>query len=187
MRTAASISLLFLAAVQPPSPQILPVLTAAVRAGPQSASPSPTVVRRMLGAAFADAKRIADRDAEWLRYDSTDGTCKVELGPIVDGRVLKLTASCLFHSRGVAIDFLHEMVNATKEDWQPPVFYTADGEMAYVGAIMKKTPIGAEAYLQHQAGDAWRAAVVLSAGGRAVTPVSTPSSKPSPRSRRTSF
>jgi len=188
MKAAAYLSLLLIAATRPlPSPRILPLLTAAIRAVPQSMSPSPSAVRRLLGAQYADPKRTTDRDTEWLRFNSIDGTCEVELGPIVAGRVLKLTASCEFPARGLAIDFLHDMVTATQTDWQPPVFYTLEGEIAHIGVIMKRMPVSAEAYLQRAQGERWRAAVVLAAGGRAVTPLSTPSSKAFPRSPRTSF
>jgi hypothetical protein len=188
MRTAASLSLLLIASSSPiPHPQILSLLTAAIRAAPQSVSPEPSAARRILGAHFADAKRTADQDTEWFRFNSMDGACSVELGPVVHRRVLKLTATCEFTSRGSAIDFLHEMVLATKSDWQPPVFYSREGEIAHIAAIVKGTPVGAEAYLQRASGGMWKAAVVLAAGGRAVTPLNTPSSTTSPRSRRTSF
>jgi len=77
------------------------------------------------------------------------------------------------------------MVTATQTDWQPPVFYNLDGEIAHIGVIMKRLPVGAEAYLQRAEGERWRAAVVLTAGGRAVTPLK--SSKGSPPLPRTSF
>jgi hypothetical protein len=188
MKSAAYLSLLLIAARKPvPFPHILSLVTAAVRSAPQSVSPDAAAVRRILGADFADPKRTADQDAEWMRFDSIDGACSVEIGPIVERRVLKLMATCEFASRPAAIDFLHEMVAATKSDWQPPVFYSKDGEIAHIGVIIKQLPVGAEAYLQRGAGDRWRAAVVLAAGGRAVTPLSRRSSPPAPRSRRTSF
>ena len=188
MKAAACLSLLLIAARNPaPFPRILSVITAAIRAAPQSVSPDPPAVRRMLGGDFADPKRTADHDAEWIRFDSTDGACSVDLGPVVGGRVLKLIATCEFASRGMAIDFLHEMVLATKTDWQPPVFYSRDGEIAHIAVIIKRLPVGAEAYLQRAEGDRWRAAVVLAAGGRAVTPLSKRSSTLSGRSRQTSF
>ena len=146
-----------------------------------------SAVRRMLGTdAFAEPKRLADGDTEWLRFDSTNEACAVELGPIVDNRVLKLVASCRFATRNLAIEYLHQMVNATQEDWQPPVFWPPEGEMAHIGVIMKRGPVTAEAYLQREEGERWRAAVVIAAGGRAVTPVSKPSSPASPSCSNTS-
>jgi hypothetical protein len=118
MKTAAPLSLLLIAATTAvPHPSVLSLITAAIRSAPKSMSPDPSAVRRILGARFADPKRTADQDAEWIRFNSTDGACSVELGPIVDRRVLKLMVSCEFTSRGQAIDFLHEMVLATKSDW----------------------------------------------------------------------
>ena len=186
MNRAALLSLLLAAAQHVPSARILPVVTAAVRAAPQSTAPSLSTVQRMLGNAFAGPKRIGDADAEWLRFESMDDTCAVELGPVVNMRVLKLVASCRFATRDLAIDYLHQMVTATHEDWQPPVFWPVEGEMAHIGVIMKRVPVTAEAYLQKEEAG-WRAAVVIAAGGRAVSLVSTPSSKAAPRSPRTSF
>jgi hypothetical protein len=187
MNRAALLSLLLAAAPPLASPRILPLITAAVRASPQSAAPPPATVRRMLGSdVFTAPKRHADADAEWLRFDATDNSCSVELGPIVDGRVLKLVASCRFAARDAAIQYLHQMVGATEQNWQPPVFWPLDGEMAHIGIIMKRVPVTAEAYLQREE-NGWRAALVIAAGGRSVTPVSTPSAKAPLRSHRTSF
>ena len=181
MKPAALLSLLLAAAQPAPPSRILPLITAAVRSAPQTVA-SVSAVRRMLGtSAFATPKRLADADTEWLRFDATDDTCAVELGPIVDNRVLKLVASCRFSSRSLAIEYLHQMVNATQQDWQPPVFWPVEGEMAHIGVIMKRGPVTAEAYLQREEGEKWRAAVVIAAGGRAVTPVSKRSSPASLR------
>lgn len=162
---------ILLAATGPPLPskRILPLLAAALRAAPRAASPSPFVVRRTLGAdLFQTPKRTTDGDTEWLRFESSDGTCNVELGPIVGGKVLKLTASCRYATRDDAIEFLHDMVEATESDWQPPVFFATDGEMAHIAVIVKPSPTTAEAYLQREEDGKWRAAVVIAVGGRSV-------------------
>ena len=162
------------AANGPPGPaaRIIPVLSAAIKAAPQSASPSPSAVRRTLGSElYQQPKRSSDLDTEWIRFTSADESCSVELGPIVRGRVMKLTASCRYATRDTAIEFLHDMVRATESDWQPPVFFSLDGEIAHVAIIVKdQSPITAEAYLQHEEAGTWRAAVVIAVGGRSVVP-----------------
>ena len=164
-----AVALIFAATtVAIPSARLLPLVSAAVRAFPDAASPAPSAVRRLLGADFGGAQRQQDRNTEWLSFPSRDGTCSVELGPIVGRRVLKMIASCEMPSRMDAIRLLHEMVSAMNADWRPPVFFAAEGEIAHIGVIVvRQMPVSAEAYLQQLDGR-WKCALVFAVGGRSV-------------------
>ena len=163
---------LFLAAtlLQPPSPRLLPLIAAALRSGPQSVSPSPAAVQRILGRdLFAPPNRHSAADAEWLRYESKDGTCIVELGPIIKRKVAKFLAGCRFATRNDAIRFLHEMVIATGADWRPPMTYPPDSEIRHIAIVLLgRSPLSAEAHLYEERGGQWRAMIVLAVGGRSV-------------------
>lgn len=152
-----------------PSARLLPLVAAAVRAFPDAAAPPPAAVRRFLGREFKNPQRQTDRNAEWLSFKSGDGSCAVDLGPIVGGRVLKMVVSCEMAARTDAVRLLHEMVSATEADWRPPVFFLPEGEIAHIGVIVvRQTPVSAEAYLQRLNADEWRAALVFAVGGRSV-------------------
>ena len=151
-----------------PSARLLPLVSAAVRAFPDAASPTPSAVRRLLGRDFTGGERQQDRNTEWLSFKSRDAACIVELGPIVGGRVLKMIASCEMPTRIEAVRLLHEMVSAMGADWRPPVFFAQEGEIAHIGVIVvRKMPISAEAYLQQLEGR-WKCALVFAVGGRSV-------------------
>ena len=155
-----------------PSSRLLPLLVPAIRAGPTAAAPSPEVVARILGGTtFGPPVRQTDLDTAWERFESLDGDCAVDLGPIVNGNVQKLLAGCCFSRRWQAAAFLNEMVDATAAEWRPPVVYMGDAEIAHIAVIMvRRRPIAAEAYLSDEGNDRWRATVVLAVGGRTVVP-----------------
>ena len=152
-----------------PSARLLPLVAAAVRAFPDAAGPTPSAVRRLLGRDFKAPERQSDPNTEWFSFKSNDGTCVVELGPIVGGKVLKMVVQCELPTRIDAIRLLHEMVSAMDSDWRPPVFFAPEGEIAHTGVIVvRQTPVSAEAYLQRLEDARWRAALVLAVGGRSV-------------------
>jgi hypothetical protein len=156
----------------PPASRILPLLVAAVRAAPAAAAPSPATVARILGrTSFGPPVRQTDLDTEWLRFESSDNDCSVDLGPIVNGAVQKIMAGCAFNGRPQAAAFLNEMVTAMNAEWHPPVFYAEETEIAHIAVILvHRRPVGAEAYLSEEENDRWRATVVLTVGGRTVVP-----------------
>jgi len=174
MLAAAAFAFL-LAAISTPlaaSSRLLTLVAAAIRSAPQSVSPSPSSVRRMLGAdLFAPPSRHTDSDVEWVLFQSVDGRCIAELGPVIDGRVFKLMTGCRFATRAEAIRFLHEMISATAADWRPPVVFRPDVEIAHIAVILvRRIPLSAEAYLNQEGDDTWRATIVLAIGGRTVVP-----------------
>jgi hypothetical protein len=150
--------------------RLLPLLAAAIRAGPEAAAPSLSAVSRILGTtAFGPPVRQTDGDTAWERFESTDGRCAVDLGPIVNGNAQKLIAGCGFSRRAQAAAFLNEMVTATAAEWRPPVVFAVDVEIAHIAVILvHRRPIAAEAYLSEEGDDRWRATVVLAVGGRSV-------------------
>ncbi|MGZ4807901.1 MAG: hypothetical protein ACXV7D_01105 [Thermoanaerobaculia bacterium] len=174
MGTGAAV-LLVLAALNrhdSPTARMLLILPAAIRAAPAAAAPSPEVVAHILGkTVFGAPVRQTDLDTEWLRFDSGDGACSVDLGPIVNGTVQKLVAGCAFSGRSKAAAYLNEMVTAMNAEWHPPVIYGVDAEIAHIAVILvHRRPVAAEAYLSEEGNDRWRATVVLAVGGRSVVP-----------------